>query len=188
MIGIVDYGLGNVLNVQRAVKHLGYDVVLSKDTDVLAQADTLILPGVGHFKTAMTKINDYQLYDFLTQTTQPMIGICLGMQLLYESSEEGNAKGLGLMPGRIVQINTPYTVPHLGWNMLLGSHPELNHDVYFVHSFQAPMTEHVVAYASYGTNIPAIVQYQQYIGIQFHPEKSGDKGLAILQQALEGGF
>ncbi|MBI5974418.1 imidazole glycerol phosphate synthase subunit HisH [Staphylococcus canis] len=188
MIAIVDYGLGNVLNVKRAVTYLGYDVVLTRDSKQLAEADMLILPGVGHFKVAMENIQHYQLEDYLKTTEQPIIGICLGMQLLYESSAEGHVAGLGLVPGHIKPIETPYTVPHLGWNTLISDDKEIEHDVYFVHSFQAPMDEKVVAYAAYGTNIPGIIQHGRYTGIQFHPEKSGDHGLAILKKALEGGF
>lgn len=188
MIAIVDYGLGNVLNVKRAVEHLGYDVVLTRDVDMLAQADTLILPGVGHFKDAMQTIQHYQLDAYLKTTTQPMIGICLGMQLMYEWSAEGNVAGLGLLKGRITPIDTSYTVPHLGWNTLHSHDTSLHKDVYFVHSYQAPMNDDVIAYAEYGPDIPGIVQHAQYIGIQFHPEKSGDGGLAILKQALQGGW
>ncbi|REH95211.1 imidazole glycerol phosphate synthase subunit HisH [Staphylococcus felis] len=188
MIAIVDYGLGNVLNVKRAIEYLDYDVILSRDLDVLSKADTLILPGVGHFKDAMQTIKSYHLDHYLKVTSQPIIGICLGMQLLYERSAEGEVEGLGLLPGQIFPINTSYTVPHLGWNTLQSPSEALNHDVYFVHSYQAPMDENVIAYASYGTDIPAIVQHQQYTGIQFHPEKSGNNGLIILKTALEGGF
>ncbi|WP_105995365.1 imidazole glycerol phosphate synthase subunit HisH [Staphylococcus agnetis] len=188
MIAIVDYGLGNVLNVKRAIEHLGYEVCLTRDVSLLKQADVLILPGVGHFKDAMTTIQRHQLDYFLKTTTQPIIGICLGMQLLYDWSAEGHINGLGLIPGKIEAIQTPYTVPHLGWNTLRSSFEGFHQDVYFIHSFQAPMTDSVIAYADYGAQIPAIVQHQHYIGIQFHPEKSGDDGLNILKQALEGGW
>lgn len=188
MIVIVDYGLGNVLNVKRAIEHLGYEVCLTRNEALLKHADTLILPGVGHFKDAMATIEQHQLDYFLKTTTQPIIGICLGMQLLYDWSAEGNVKGLGRIPGNIKAIQTSYTVPHLGWNTLHSHLEALHQDVYFIHSYQAPMTDDVIAYADYGTAIPAIVQYQHYIGIQFHPEKSGDDGLTILKQALEGGW
>lgn len=188
MIVIVDYGLGNIHNVKRAVEFLGYDVVLSRDPETIQAADQLILPGVGHFKDAMTAIRHYQLDTLLQQCKQPMIGICLGMQLMYEGSEEGHVAGLGLLKGHITEIQTPYTVPHLGWNNLIANYTELKHDVYFVHSYQAPMNDDVIAYAEYGTDIPGIVQNGRYIGIQFHPEKSGQIGLDILAQALKGGW
>ncbi|HDA3974118.1 TPA: imidazole glycerol phosphate synthase subunit HisH [Staphylococcus aureus] len=175
MIVIVDYGLGNISNVKRAIEHLGYEVVVSNNQNIIDQAETIILPGVGHAILAKN-------------TDKKMIGICLGMQLMYEYSDEGDASGLGFIPGNISRIQTEYPVPHLGWNNLVSKHPMLNQDVYFVHSYQAPMSENVIAYAQYGTDIPAIVQFNNYIGIQFHPEKSGTYGLQILRQAIQGGF
>ncbi|MDG0836609.1 imidazole glycerol phosphate synthase subunit HisH [Staphylococcus equorum] len=189
MIAIIDYGLGNIKNVQRAVEHLGYETILTDDQNEIEAADMIILPGVGHFKDAMQAIQTRGLATVLQSITdKPIIGICLGMQLLYDWSAEGNVEGLKLFPGNIVPIQTPYPVPHLGWNNLISNHPQLAQDVYFVHSYQAEMSEHVVAFAEYGDPIPAIVQYKHYIGIQFHPEKSGADGLAILNQALKGGF
>ncbi|MDW4250696.1 imidazole glycerol phosphate synthase subunit HisH [Staphylococcus saprophyticus] len=189
MIAIIDYGLGNVKNVQRAVQYLGYDAILTDKYNEIANADVVILPGVGHFKDAMQAINERGLANIITSITdKPVIGICLGMQLFYHWSAEGDVKGLNIFPGNIIPIQSPYPVPHLGWNNLISKRPLLLHDVYFVHAYQAEMSQHVVAYTEYGTKIPAIVQYQNYIGIQFHPEKSGDDGLAILNQALKGGF
>ena len=189
MIAIIDYGLGNIKNVQRAVEHLGYETILTDEQNEIEAADMIILPGVGHFKDAMQAIQTRGLATVLQSITdKPIIGICLGMQLLYDWSAEGNVEGLKLFPGNIVPIQTPYPVPHLGWNNLISNHPQLAQDVYFVHSYQAEMSEHVVAFAEYGDPIPSIVQYKHYIGIQFHPEKSGADGLAILNQALKGGF
>ena len=189
MIAIIDYGLGNIKNVQRAVEHLGYETILTDEQNEIEAADMIILPGVGHFKDAMQAIQTRGLATVLQSITdKPIIGICLGMQLLYDWSAEGNVEGLKLFPGNIVPIQTPYPVPHLGWNNLISNHPQLAQDVYFVHSYQAEMSEHVVAFAEYGDPIPAIVQYKHYIGIQFHPEKSGADGLTILNQALKGGF
>lgn len=189
MIAIIDYGLGNVKNVQRAVQYLGYDAILTDKYNEIANADVVILPGVGHFKDAMQAINERGLANIITSITdKPVIGICLGMQLFYRWSAEGDVEGLNIFPGNIIPIQSPYPVPHLGWNNLISKHPLSLHDVYFVHAYQAEMSQHVVAYTEYGTKIPAIVQYQNYIGIQFHPEKSGDDGLAILNQALKGGF
>ncbi|KRG08289.1 imidazole glycerol phosphate synthase subunit HisH [Staphylococcus sp. NAM3COL9] len=189
MIAIIDYGLGNIKNVQRAVEHLGYETILTDKQSEIEAADIIILPGVGHFKDAMQAIQSRGLATVLQSVTdKPIIGICLGMQLLYNWSAEGNVEGLKLFPGNIVPIQTPYPVPHLGWNNLISNHPQLAQDVYFVHSYQAEMSEHVVAFAEYGNPIPAIVQYKHYIGIQFHPEKSGADGLTILNQSLKGGF
>ncbi|WP_436854482.1 imidazole glycerol phosphate synthase subunit HisH [Staphylococcus caeli] len=189
MIAIIDYGLGNIKNVQRAVQYLGYESKLTDKQSDIEQADIIILPGVGHFKDAMTAIQTRHLDVILRNVKdKPIIGICLGMQLLYDWSAEGNVEGLKLFPGNIIPIETPYPVPHLGWNNLISEDKSLSQDVYFVHSYQAEMSEHVIAYAEYGIQIPAIVQFKHYIGIQFHPEKSGDDGLAILNQALKGGF
>ena len=189
MIAIIDYGLGNIKNIKRAVEHLGYAAQLTDDESIIKQADFIILPGVGHFKDAMRAINQRQLLPILKNIKdKPMLGICLGMQLLFEHSAEGDVDGLQLIPGQIIPIQSPYPVPHLGWNNLISDHKQLEHDVYFVHSYQAEMSDNVIAYADYGTKIPGIVQYDKYIGIQFHPEKSGEYGLAILNQALQGGF
>ncbi|CDR50650.1 imidazole glycerol phosphate synthase subunit HisH [Staphylococcus schweitzeri] len=189
MIVIIDYGLGNISNVKRAVEHLGYKAVVSNDQKIIDQAEIIILPGVGHFKDAMLEIRRLNLDKILSNSNDKiMIGICLGMQLMYEHSDEGDASGLGFIPGNISHIQTDHPVPHLGWNNLVSQHPMLNQDVYFVHSYQAPMSEYVIAYAQYGTDIPAIVQFNNYIGIQFHPEKSGTYGLQILRQAIQGGF
>lgn len=189
MIAVIDYGLGNIKNIQRAINRLGFNAILTDSPNDIKAADIIILPGVGHFKDAMQAIKKRGLKSTLkTITNKPIIGICLGMQLLYEHSAEGDVDGLQLFPGNIIPIQTSYPVPHLGWNNLISNLTELTQDVYFVHSYQAEMSEHVVAYADYGTLIPAIVQYKNLIGIQFHPEKSGEDGLAILNQALKGGF
>lgn len=189
MIAIIDYGLGNISNLTRAIKFLGYEVILTCDEEEMKKADAIVLPGVGHFKDAMSSIREKEL-DCLLQkiNNKTTIGICLGMQLLFQHSAEGDVDGLGFIPGNIIPIQTLYPVPHLGWNQLNSSHPLLQTDVYFVHSYQAEMSEFVVAYANYGIQIPSVVQYHNYIGIQFHPEKSGEHGLAILNQALKGGF
>ena len=189
MIAVIDYGLGNIKNIQRALNRLGFNAILTDRVEDIEAADTLILPGVGHFKDAMQAIEKRGLKSILQNIShKPIIGICLGMQLLYEHSAEGDVEGLQLFPGNIIPIQTPYPVPHLGWNNLISNYTTLTQDVYFVHSYQAEMSDHVVAYADYGTLIPAIVQYKNFIGIQFHPEKSGEDGLAILNQALKGGF
>ena len=189
MIAVIDYGLGNIKNIQRALNRLGFNAILTDRVEDIEAADTLILPGVGHFKDAMQAIEKRGLKSILQNIShKPIIGICLGMQLLYEHSAEGDVEGLQLFPGNIIPIQTPYPVPHLGWNNLISNYTTLTQDVYFVHSYQAEMSDHVVAYADYGTLIPAIVQYKNFIGIQFHPEKSGMYGLSILNQALQGGF
>ncbi|MFC6464100.1 imidazole glycerol phosphate synthase subunit HisH [Marinilactibacillus sp. GCM10026970] len=190
MIAIVDYGLGNIANLTNALEYLGYEVEITHDEERLKQADRIILPGVGHFKDAMSRIQQLGLLPVLEELkeTKPFVGICLGMQLLFDSSEEGNVNGLGYLPGDVKKITGNVTVPHLGWNKLSSEVPSLNDDVYFIHSFKVHTDENVVATAEYEEDVVAIVQKDHIIGIQFHPEKSGEKGLKILDQALKGGF
>lgn len=190
MIAIVDYGLGNIANLTNALEYLGYEVEITHDENRLKQADRIILPGVGHFKDAMNRIQQLGLLPVLEELkeTKPFVGICLGMQLLFDSSEEGNINGLGYLPGDVKKITGNVTVPHLGWNKLSSEVPSLNDDVYFIHSFKVHTNENVVATAEYEEDVVAIVQKDHIIGIQFHPEKSGEKGLKILDQALKGGF
>ncbi|MBT2732758.1 imidazole glycerol phosphate synthase subunit HisH [Carnobacterium sp. ISL-102] len=190
MIAIMDYGLGNIANLTNAIRFLGYEVEVTKDEDALRQADTIILPGVGHFKDAMERIHAQKLVPLLNELkeTKRLVGICLGMQLLFEHSEEGNVDGLGYLPGTVERIISPHPVPHLGWNALHSTLPSLNGDVYFIHSYKAVTKENIVATADYGQEVVAIVQKDNILGIQFHPEKSGKIGLAILNQALQGGF
>ncbi|WP_225743496.1 imidazole glycerol phosphate synthase subunit HisH [Marinilactibacillus sp. Marseille-P9653] len=190
MIAIVDYGLGNIANLTNALEYLGYEVEITHDEERLKQADRIILPGVGHFKDAMNRIQQLGLLPVLEELkeTKPFVGICLGMQLLFDSSEEGNVNGLGYLPGDVKKITGNVTVPHLGWNKLSSEVPSLNDDVYFIHSFKVHTDENVVATSEYEEDVVAIVQKDHIIGIQFHPEKSGEKGLKILDQALKGGF
>lgn len=190
MIAIVDYGLGNIANLTNALDYLGYETVLTHDVAKLKNADTIILPGVGHFKDAMDRLNELELVPVLNELRKekPFIGICLGMQLLFEHSEEGDTDGLGYLPGTVKKITGSLPVPHLGWNTLNSSLPSLQGDVYFIHSYKVHTEENIVATTTYGEPVVAIVQKDKLIGIQFHPEKSGDQGLHILDQALKGGF
>ncbi|SFK54740.1 imidazole glycerol phosphate synthase subunit hisH [Marinilactibacillus piezotolerans] len=190
MIAIVDYGLGNIANLTNALEFLGYEVMVTNDQKELEKADKIILPGVGHYKDAMNRIEELKLLPVLEdlKETKPFIGICLGMQLLFEHSEEGNVDGLGYLPGTVKKITGNVTVPHLGWNKLHSSFPSLDDDVYFIHSFKVHTDQNVIATAEYEEDVVAIVQKGSIVGIQFHPEKSGEKGLQILDQALKGGF
>lgn len=190
MIAIVDYGLGNIANLTNALNFLGYEVNVTNNIDELEAADQIILPGVGHFKDAMARLDDLDLVPELIRLkeTKPFIGICLGMQLLFEHSEEGHVKGLDFLPGVVKKMTCRLPVPHLGWNKLNAAVPSLDEDVYFIHSYKVHTDQNVVATAEYEDEVVAIVQKDNIIGIQFHPEKSGDKGLQILNQALKGGF
>lgn len=191
MIGIIDYSLGNTANLTNALTKLGYKSVISRDISVLNECDTIILPGVGHYAYAMEIIEKLNLREMILELskTKPMIGICLGMQLFFEHSEEGDVRGLGILKGMVKRIDSYLPVPHLGWNTLESNLPSLNgKNVYFVHSYQVTNIVDVIATANYATTIPAIVQRDNIIGIQFHPEKSGEIGLTILDNAIRGSF
>jgi glutamine amidotransferase len=191
MIGIINYKLGNTGNLINALHTLGYESILTDDKEVLEACDTIILPGVGHFKEAMQNIKSLQLEETIISlsVSKPLIGICLGMQLLFESSEEGRVKGLSILDGHIERIQSKYPIPHLGWNTLESKIDLLDgKDVYFVHSYQLGQSEDIIATTDYGTTIPAIVKKNNITGIQFHPEKSGEVGLKILDHTLKGDY
>ncbi|RCW63768.1 imidazole glycerol phosphate synthase subunit HisH [Saliterribacillus persicus] len=191
MIAIVDYGMGNTASVSTAFTNLGYEVVITDDIQLLESATHVILPGVGSFKAAMEEINDRNLNAALRKLAKekPFLGICLGMQLLFEKGfENGETVGLEIIPGTIDKIETPHILPHIGWNKLQISdkHPAFNRfeakHVYFVHSYQANTAEeNIVATTDYGTKIPGIVRKGNVFGIQFHPEKSGEIGIEIIR-------
>ncbi|TDQ36972.1 imidazole glycerol phosphate synthase subunit HisH [Aureibacillus halotolerans] len=204
MIGIVDYGMGNLFSVSKALERLGYDYVVSSAKEDLAKTDGLLLPGVGAFKDAMVALRENGMDQFLKEEVangKPLFGICLGMQLLFEASEEkGETKGLGLLTGRAIRFSGrseeghSYKVPHMGWNQLVFTQPQapLLHDVqdgyvYFVHSYYIADTEddEVWATASYEETVPAVVGKGNVMGAQFHPEKSGPTGMAILKRFAE---
>lgn len=198
MIGIVDYGMGNLFSVSKALERLGVPYIISDNKEQLAHAEGLILPGVGAFRDAMKLLNETGLSSFIIEQAQkgkPVLGICLGMQLLFEESEEnGLHTGLGLLKGRAVhfdgvdQSGTAYKVPHMGWNRLVFHHEspltaglEEEH-VYFVHSYYVTgtMEEALIASADYFGTVPAVVGKENVFGMQFHPEKSGDLGMGLL--------
>ncbi|WP_428911030.1 imidazole glycerol phosphate synthase subunit HisH [Niallia sp. Krafla_26] len=198
MIGVVDYGMGNLFSVSQALKRLEVPYFISEEPTELAKADGLILPGVGAFKDAMVLLNESGLADFIheyVKTGKPLLGICLGMQLLFEESEEGGfSKGLGLLPGRVVRFPGKsgseglYKVPHMGWNRLEWVNPspitkELEEDyAYFVHSFyvQTDNEEILIGKSSYYEEVPAVVGRENIYGMQFHPEKSSKLGVKLL--------
>lgn len=197
IVGIIDYGMGNLFSVEQALKRLGCTVLLSGDPAELEEADAIILPGVGAFADAMALLDESGLSQFIRSLPErgvPLLGICLGMQLLYESSTEVRpAKGLGLLKGTVRRFDSgAHRIPHMGWNRLEFSHlPEWLGDiqsdthVYFVHSFLAVDTDpdEVMATASYaGTHVPGLVGSGPVTGMQFHPEKSGSFGHYLLEQ------
>jgi glutamine amidotransferase len=194
-LGVIDYGMGNRRSVQKALEHVGARVRVSRDHDELRRCDGLVLPGVGAFPLAMRRLNDLGLADLLHAEAErgtPLLGICLGMQLLFERSEELEpADGLGLIPGEVTRLQAGgLRVPHIGWNevafqrpsALTQALPELGCPFYHVHSYAArPRREtDVIATTEYGESFATIVGQGSIYGAQFHPEKSSTHGLTML--------
>lgn len=199
MIGIIDYGVGNLFSLQASCKAIGQDVFVSGDGAELQRADRLILPGVGAFPDAVKKLNDTGMADFVREQAAkgtPLLGICLGMQLLFEESlEYGRHPGLGLLKGQVVpmegRLPEGLKIPHMGWNALNVTSGRLleglnGQYVYFVHSFFGEnCADSLSAWTDYGIPITAAVEQGNLFGCQFHPEKSGSVGLSILRRFAE---
>lgn len=195
MICIIDYGAGNIESVRKALEYIGADCVVSADREVLAAADAAILPGVGSFGDAMNELRsrglEEPIKDFIA-SNKPFLGICLGLQILFESSEESpGAVGLGVLKGKIVRIpdGEGLKIPHMGWNSVeikkddaLFKDIPNNPYVYFVHSYYLKAEEDIVtSVAEYGVNIHASVAKGNLRACQFHPEKSGELGISLLK-------
>lgn len=199
MIVIVDYGVGNIRNVERAFTKMGMEVIVTRDIELIDQATVIILPGVGAFRDAIQNLRKYDLVDCLKRNAVKgtwIVGICLGMQLLYDKSyEDGDYEGLGLLRGEIVKFDdSELKVPHMGWNQLvkqqedeIGKDLSENDYVYFVHSYYLVNEDidSVIFTSSYGVDVPAIIRKNNIIGMQFHPEKSGAVGSIILRNLKE---
>lgn len=207
-ITVIDYGVGNLLSVQRGLEHCGAQVILTSDPDAVLDADRVVLPGVGAFANAMQALQERGLVEAIHQLVKkntPLLGICLGMQLLLDESEEfGLTRGLGLIHGRVIPIPSGSTdgrlmrIPHIGWNSLLPvgqrrwggtllTDNAPGDAMYFVHSFMAMPddVEHRLADCVYGGHcIPAVILRNNVTGCQFHPEKSGELGLRVLRRFL----
>ena len=200
MVAIIDYDAGNLKSVAKALEFLGAPCVVTRDSEVLKSADKVILPGVGSFGDCMNKLREYDLIPVireLCESKKPFLGICLGFQLLFESSEETpGAEGLGILKGKILRIPDAkdLKIPHIGWNSLsLSGDGRLfkgikNEDyVYFVHSYYLSAEDPSIVKATtfYGKELQVSVECGNVFGTQFHPEKSGDTGLKILKNFLE---
>lgn len=208
-VTVIDYGVGNLLSVQRGLEHCGAKVIITVEPERILAAKRVVLPGVGAFANAMQALARLDLVDLIRELAHrhtPLLGICLGMQLLLEESEEfGITAGLGLIPGRVVSVpaqtlsGDPQKIPHIGWSALHlssasgGWNGTLLHDnrpgesAYFVHSFMAVPSNpaHRIAESMYGGHlIPAVIRRDEVIGCQFHPEKSGEVGLKILRRFI----
>ncbi len=199
MICIVDYGMGNLKSVQKALKYIGTDSKITSDQYEIAKSQAIILPGVGAFPEAMKNLKKRNLDKVLkkeAESGKPFMGICLGMQLLFDIGEEiEECEGLGLIPGKITKLYGDIKIPHMGWNNLtINKQCKIlegiseNSYVYFVHSFYGELKykENLNAYSTYGEiNIPAVVSKDNVYGAQFHPEKSGDLGIKMLKNFVK---
>jgi len=189
-IVIIDYEAGNVQSVKYALERLGVSAEISNCETTIRNADKVIFPGVGEAAWAMQKLKETGLDKLIPQLKQPVLGICLGMQLMCASSEEGNTKGLGLFPVKTLKFPAEDKVPHMGWNQLSQQKSELfkgvKNDgfVYFVHSYYVPVNEYTTSETNYIRPFSASLQKDNFFACQFHPEKSGDIGQKILSNFI----
>lgn len=195
MIVVIDYRAGNLYNVANALKHLKAEFVFSGDPEVVSRADKVILPGVGSARAAMDSLTEQGLIEVLKQLKTPFLGICLGLQLLFERSEEDDTLCLGLIPGAVRRFDSlRFKVPQIGWNQVCytGNEPLLFKGIpngsffYFVHSYYAPCLEGVsLAQSEYADRFSSAVRKDNFWGVQFHPERSGELGLGLLKNFVE---
>ncbi len=190
MIAIVKYNAGNIKSVENAVKRLGFDCVVTDDEDVLRAASKVIFPGVGEAKSAMSYLHERKLDELIKSLTQPVLGICLGLQLMCKHSEEGDTNCLGIFDAEVKKFPPLDIVPHMGWNNLTEIKGNLfnglseNDNVYFVHSYFAALSEYTLAVCDYIVPFSAAMQKNNFYATQFHPEKSADMGERILKNFL----
>jgi glutamine amidotransferase len=188
---IIDYGAGNIKSIQFAFKRLGVNAVLSNNIDEIKGADKIIFPGVGEASSAMKMLQESGLDKIIPTLKQPVLGICLGMQLMCNSSEEGNTKGLGIFNTTVKKFSKELKVPQMGWNVIkdlkssLFSGIKENEFMYLIHSFYAEHCKETIAATDYGLNYASALKHNNFYGVQFHPEKSGLKGVLILKNFLE---
>ena len=188
-VAIIDYGAGNIQSIRFALERLGVSATLSSNLETIQSASHVIFPGVGEASSAMAKLKSTKLYKLIPELTQPVLGICLGMQLMCNSSEEGNTTGLGIFDTEVVRFSTTRNVPHMGWNKVKGSGvlfekiPNDSH-FYLVHSYYAIPNIYTVGHCLYDINFAAAMAKNNFYGTQFHPEKSGAMGAQLLQNFL----
>jgi len=189
---VVDSGGANISSVLHALRRLGAEPLFTADAEAIGQADRVILPGVGAAGRAMDVLRARELVPVIRALKQPVLGICLGMQLLFASSEEDEADMLGIIPARLTRLRESQTcrVPHMGWNRLESARPDPLADalngkwVYFVHSFAAPLGDWTLASSHHGQTFSALVRHENFYGAQFHPERSSAAGAGLLQGFL----
>jgi glutamine amidotransferase len=193
-VAVLDYGMGNLRSVARAVEHGGGEPVVTSDPADALSADALVVPGVGHFAACMTGLRERELDATVKEyagTGRPLLGVCLGMQVLFEHSEEGDVPGLGVLAGEVIRVPGAVKVPHMGWNQVRweGDHPlSPDHaaDYYFVHSYVCVPSEPIaVGRTEYGTTFVSAVARDNIFATQFHPEKSSSDGLEIYRNLVE---
>lgn len=190
-IVIINYGAGNIQSIKFAIQRLGYEAVLSDDVEEIQGADKVIFPGVGEASSAMEKLKSTGLDKLIPTLKQPVLGICLGMQLMCKYNEEGNTKGLGIFDVDVVKFNNTVKVPQIGWNQIENLNSELFKGIaekefmYLVHSFYVPLNNEAIATTEYGIKYASALQKDNFYGVQFHPEKSSKAGEQILKNFLE---
>ena len=190
-IAIINYGAGNIQSILFAIERLGYTAVLTNNPDEIQQADKVIFPGVGEASYAMQKLKESGLNSLIPTLKQPVLGICLGMQLMCQHSEEGNTDGLGIFDANVIRFSTQVKVPQMGWNQIYNLKSPLfeginnNEYMYLVHSYYVPNCSEAIANTNYDVEYASALQKNNFYGTQFHPEKSGDVGEQILANFLK---
>ena len=189
-IAIIDYGAGNIQSVVFALERIGFEGIVTNDWNTIKSADKVIFPGVGEASSAMKMLQESGLDVLIPTLKQPVLGICLGMQLMCKQSEEGNTNGLGIFNVNVMKFSNEVKVPQMGWNTIYNLKSPLfegikeNEFIYLVHSFYAPLSENTIATTNYEQEYSTALQRDNFFGVQFHPEKSGVFGAQILKNFL----
>jgi len=190
-IVIINYGAGNIQSIKFALERLGYEATLSNDADEIKMADRVIFPGVGEASSAMKKLKLSGLDLLIPKLKQPVLGICLGMQLMCNFSKEGNTKGLGIFDVDVLKFSNKVKVPQIGWNVIANLKTDLfsqiqeNEFMYLVHSYYVPICKYTIAITEYDLKYSSALHHRNFYGVQFHPEKSSDAGEQLLKNFLE---